>query len=604
MSHRLARAVTLAVVVGGAHACASGEEEATNAGGGGPWAAGTGAQPDSGTDSESGGGGAAGSRDASAGGTAGFGGKGGAGAGGKGGWGVGGAAGSGASAGSAGTGASAGSGPLPYPTRTAYRIKGLQPDFWPDKNEVAGNQAGGVAMNLVWASWEPSVKSPPCAAQSEEESGGHCFKIDAPVDSAIREWTAKGLVVTAIVYGVPAWARAGKPCSPVGPGFEIFCAPNEPADYARFARMLARRYDGLSGHGRIADFVIHNEVNANDWFDIGCGQGTACGTGAWLDAYADNYAKAYDGIVAEQPSAKVLVSLDHHFGTAFDQPAAQNPLLSGMTVLQGLSARVGARAWRVAYHPYPPNLLAPEFSPDDFPKVTYGNIGVLAGWLRKTFPATPSAWEIQLTESGVNSLAPSTQQAQADGVCRSFRNVLGTPGIESYVYHRMTDHPVEVASGLGVGLHDEKGAAKQAWAVWALANRNDLAPPKLSCGFEDLPYTRLRRAFHTSRGHWVSSRLPPPGFKVESSWKLHREQQPDSELLYECSVGGHNLLSKSVACENLLPLGPVGWAFKTQKPGTVALYRCAVGAGSDHFVSPDPGCEGMKPEGLLGYVIP
>lgn len=491
---------------------------------------------------------------------------------------------------------------LPYPTRTAYRIKGLQPDFWPDKNEVAGNNAGGVSMNLVWASWEPAVKPPPCAA-AEEEYAGHCYTVDPNIDSSISEYTAKGLVVTSVTYGVPAWARIAN-CSPVSPGFEIFCAPKDAADYGRFAGMLARRYDGKHGHGRLADFVIHNEVNANDWFDIGCGQGTACNTDAWITAYAASYAAAYDAIALEQSTAKVLVSLDHHFGTVFDAPAAQNPLLSGTTLLTGFAAKIGNRAWRVAFHPYPPNLLAPQFSPDDLPKVTYGNLGVLAGWLRKTFPATPSAWEIQLTESGVNSLAPgSTPAGQVKGVCDSFHNVLGTPGIESYIYHRMKDHPVETASGLGVGLHDENGAPKPAWSTWALANRSDLNPPQLSCGFEDLPYTRLTRSYKASRGHWASSRIAPPGFVQENSWRLLRDAAPQTVLLYECAVGQHNFLTQDVNCEGQQPMGPVGYAYITAQPGSVDLHRCRIGAGTDHFVGP-AGCEGQIDEGSLGHVLP
>ncbi|MFW5738813.1 MAG: DUF5722 domain-containing protein [Myxococcota bacterium] len=504
----------------------------------------------------------------------------------------------------ASAGGSGGSTALPYPTRDPYRIKGLQPDFWANKDEVSGNNTGGVAMNLVWAVWEPTFQPPPCDPATEQEMDGHCFVIDAAVDAAIADWTARGLVVTAVVYGVPPWARITQGCSPVTPGFEIFCAPTDPADYGRFARMLARRYDGLHGHGRIADFVIHNEVNANDWFDIGCGQGTACDTNAWLDTYAQNYIAAYDGILAEQPHAKVLISLEHHFGSTYDNPAANNPRLSGETFLTGMAARVGSRQWRVAYHPYPPNLLAPEFGPDDWPRVTYGNLGTLAGWLRKSFPNTPSAWEIQLTESGVNSIAPhSSQAAQADGVCRSLRNVLGTPGVESYIYHRMTDHPVETASGLGVGLHDENGQPKQAWSVWALANRNDLDPPQLSCGFEDLPYTRLTRSHHPTRGHWASSRLAPSGFTAEQSWGLHREPQPGTVLLYECRAGEHNLLTRDVGCEGLHPMGPVGYIHDTQQPGTVPLYRCRIGTGSDHFVSPDPACEGQIMEQLLGYAL-
>lgn len=495
--------------------------------------------------------------------------------------------------------------PLPYPTRSAYRIKGLQPDFWPNKDEIAGNNAGGVAMNLVWAHWEPAPKAAPCDPATEETFEGRCYTIPPEIDAAIADWSARGLVVTAVVYGVPAWAREGKPCSPVAPGFEIFCSPNDAADYGRFAGMLAARYDGLHGHGRLADFVIHNEVNANDWFDIGCGQGVPCDTKGWLDAYAANYNAAYDQVIARQPHARVLVSLEHHFGTEYDKPAAPNPLLSGITLLSGVIERAGARKVRVAFHPYPPDLLAPQFSPDDYPKVTYGSLGALSGWLHKTYPSRPELWgQIQLTESGVNSLAPSTPQAQAEGVCRSFLNTLGTPGIDNYIYHRMTDHPVEVAAGLAVGLRNSDGSAKPAWATWALANRNDLSPPQLSCGFEDLPHVRLRRSYHPQRGHWASSRLPPPGFTGESSWRLLRSEAPGTKLIFECRVGQHNLLSPDPGCEGLLPLGPVGYLHTSPGSGLVPLHRCRVGEGQDHFVSNDAGCEGQVAEQLLGYVSP
>jgi hypothetical protein len=75
-------------------------------------------------------------------------------------------------------------------------------------------------------------------------------------------------------------------------------------------------------------------------------------------------------------------------------------------------------------------------------------------------------------------------------------------------------------------------------------------------------------------------------------------------MLYECRVAQHNMLTKDVACEGQLPLGPVGYARTSSMAGTVPLYRCRIGAGTDHFVSTDPACEGQTTDMLLGYVMP
>jgi hypothetical protein len=322
---------------------------------------------------------------------------------------------------------------------------------------------------------------------------------------------------------------------------------------------------------------------------------------AWLASYASVYNAAYDVILAQQSEVKVLASFEHSFDTAYDRPAASSPLLSVKTFIRHLVPAVGQRKLRLAFHPYAPNLFSPVFSAEDLPDCTYGNIGVLLGWLAQEFPNRAELWgEVQCTESGISSAAPQSDATrQANAICLGFRNLLGTPGIHNYVYHRMQDNKGE--GGLLLGLVDVNGNYKPSWATWALANR----PGTLNCGFEYLPYTKLERSYNRGTAqHWASTRMAPAGFVSEQAWKLLRNEQPGTVMLWECQVGTHNMLTRALNCEGQLARGPVGFVYTSQVPNTVPLYRCSVAAGRDHFVSPDSRCEGQVTEQLLGYVVP
>ena len=125
-----------------------------------------------------------------------------------------------------------------YPTRKS--IKGLQPDFQ-DTNQTIGNAVHGVAMNMVWALWQER-KSTSCTA-NEVAYEGYCYNVKsgnpAATAAAIKTYSDAGVVVTAIVYGVPAWARRN--CSGATLSGDWFCAPKDEntADYGRFVGFLA-----------------------------------------------------------------------------------------------------------------------------------------------------------------------------------------------------------------------------------------------------------------------------------------------------------------------------------------------------------------------------
>lgn len=484
-----------------------------------------------------------------------------------------------------------------YPVRKS--IKSLQPDFQ-DRAQIIGNEVHGVAMNLVWAEWQPQ-QSKSCGA-NQVQYDGYCFNKNQAIIDAIREYTNHGVVVTAVVYGVPDWAR--RDC--VNPKKRVvqapmFCAPvdGKASDYGRFAGFVANFFNGEKGNGRVADFVIHNEVNSYMWFNIGCSD-TNCNLNTWTRVYADSYNAAYDYIKKEQKNAKVLISFDHYFGATKDiSYRADN-------FLKTLVPKLGNRDWMLAFHSYPPDLASPEFGANDYNNhgiISFGNIGVLAGWLRQHYPNDPHAWEIQLTENGINGVGASMQQRQQAQLCQAFRNVLGTPGITSFVYHRLVDHPDEVAGGLGCGLWNEDRSPKPAWTTFALANRKGVGAGWPSCGFDILPYVPLMRGYNGK--HWVTSRQFPSGVKVEQTWHILREQAPNTQLVYECRVGGpngdHTLISTSANCENQFNMGPMGYVYKTQVAGTSPIYRCYIATTGDHFISSDPNCEGQKEESLIGY---
>jgi Family of unknown function (DUF5722) len=480
----------------------------------------------------------------------------------------------------------------PYPSKSVYQMKSVQPDvqswgavggsLWnANVSELVGNQAAGVAINFQWDVWEATNHS--SCTGTEVSFQGHCYAVDSVTDSAVQTFASQGLAVTGVLYGTPSWANSGKTCAG-----SVWCSPNSAADYARFVQFIANRYNGANGHGRVVDFVIHNEVNEQVWYNCGCS-----GAAAWEQDYANNYNAAYDAVQAEQTNARVLISQDHVWSPALDNGST----ISVSEFLPAIASRVGTRNWMVAFHPYSNTVGGTTFSPDDINAgyITFGDIGVLVAWLQHNYPGSAAAAHLELTESGFDTAANS-ESAQKTAVCNSFFNVVGTPGIDNYVYHHLIDNPAE--GGLLLGLWRTDQSQKPSWGTWALSNRSGT----YACGFGPSDTTTLTRSYNSSRGHWASSRLAPSGFNVEHQFQLLRSASTGTSLLYECQIGQHNMVSNSVGCEGLhTNLGPVGYIHNNPGSGLVTLYRCHMSTPFDHFISTDPSCEGQFIDYVLGY---
>jgi len=48
---------------------------------------------------------------------------------------------------------------LPYHDRTGFDVKSLHPDFWPNRQELVDADTAGVAVNLLWENWQPTLET-------------------------------------------------------------------------------------------------------------------------------------------------------------------------------------------------------------------------------------------------------------------------------------------------------------------------------------------------------------------------------------------------------------------------------------------------------------
>lgn len=304
-----------------------------------------------------------------------------------------------------------------------------------------------------------------------------------PLDRVLRFAREHGIVVSAVIL-IPR--RLVDPleqrvwCHPDACEPGVYALANvttaEGVDaYAAALDLLARRYGSAgTGPGRITNWVIHSEVDEG-WVWANAGRKSLA---AYVDLYYRALRTAHYALRRHDPTARVFISLTHHWTTAKPQSYKPREMLE---LLRDCCRREGDFEWGVAYHPYPQNPQDPKPWLDsdvtysfDTPLITMKNLEVLDAWMKRPdFRFQGAVRGLLLSEQGCNSpdLTPASQQLQAAAIAYFWHKVKDLDSVEAFHYQRWIDHAREDGLLLGLracvpGTITTPGDKKMAWEVF------------------------------------------------------------------------------------------------------------------------------------------
>jgi hypothetical protein len=257
--------------------------------------------------------------------------------------------------------------------------------------------------------------------RNSEPTKGSYLYLDK-LDQVIAAVQARGLVLTMTVIETPSWANGGG---------GMFAPPTNPADYASFMGVLAKRYAGRSG----MVWEIWNEENDPHFWT----------TGPDVARYTAMLKAAYSAVKSADADATVLVG-----GILFNNTA----------FLEGIYANGGGGSFDgVAIHPYTINR-----APDDTSSAYYGFANsvpqfrtVLSAHGHESRPSwiTEFGW----STAKVSDATRATWYRDAVAIARGWT---GVPGLGAYT--------IRQSQFAEYGLITTGGSLTASWTAYAAAN--------------------------------------------------------------------------------------------------------------------------------------
>ncbi len=302
-------------------------------------------------------------------------------------------------------------------------------------------------------------------------------QIIAEYDYIFTSLTNRGITTTAIILNdhsahpelIHPKARSGGHA----PYFAFNAADEEGVEcIAAVASFLASRYSG-TGHGKVVNWVIGNEINArSEWNHI-----EHMDTASYVDEYARAFRVFYNAILSINSSARVYISLDQQWGKSLYSKNGYG----SKEILDEFNRNLKAEGnidWALAQHPYNyPLTSAKAWSSsgkagsyvqegENTPVITIKNLHVLTDYLQKPEMRTEDGEVRHLILSEMGYTSSQGQELQAASFVYAYKVIEANQYVDSMLFSRETDAPSEVAQGLALGICMLGGGRKSIYEAY------------------------------------------------------------------------------------------------------------------------------------------
>jgi hypothetical protein len=314
--------------------------------------------------------------------------------------------------------------------------------------------ADGASIVHTTASWAGIASARPASPTDGDDPA---YKL-ADLDELVQQASATGMRVMIDITATPKWANGNASPNHM---------PKRLSDLTAFARMLASRYNGLSGKGYVGLWSVWNEPNLQQFL-------TPQYVGKKIVSPA-NYAKLYKAVYAGVKGANraAQIAAGETSAQGRDKPSRG----SSQTVSPGMFAKLFAQqkgikfdAW--AHHPYPTAPSAKPLEKVRYPNVTLSTLPKfekdLHTWFHRTVPVWITEYGHETKPGEPHGVSTATQAAyakQALGVARK------DPNVQMFIWFTFRDSS---GNPWQSGLLQPSGSTKPSYAAFgSMARQTD-----------------------------------------------------------------------------------------------------------------------------------